>query len=237
MRVALNRLSALIGSVPGTVDPAYAIAAPVPVAPVPGMTVPADMLRRRPDVRGAEQTLVAETARIGVREADLYPALRLSGTLSGNSSNWGDLTAGSVSTLVAGLTVPLFEGGRLRAAVEQQRAVALQAQVKYRDTVLLALEEAENALFAIDTAQRRELDLVIAEEAARNAATLARSQYQVGLIDFATLLDAERSLLVSEDTRAGARAARATATIQLYKALGGGWDVAPLPRTLTQPMP
>ncbi len=68
---------------------------------------------------------------------------------------------------------------------------------------------------------------VIAEEAARNAATLARSQYQVGLIDFATLLDAERSLLVSEDARAGALAARATATIQLYKALGGGWDVAP----------
>jgi outer membrane protein TolC len=103
--------------------------------------------------------------------------------------------------------------------------------------VLLALEEAENAFVAIDVSRRSELELVTAEEAARNAVTLARSQYQAGLIDFSTLLDSERSLLVSEDARAGAAGDRAVAAIQLYKALGGGWENAPAPGSLTTAFP
>jgi len=219
------------------VDALFTNPAPIPLAAAPGLAVPADMLRRRPDVTSAERSLEAETALIGVRQADLYPALRLTGALSGNSASWGDLTNASIGTLVAGIAAPLFQGGRLRAAVEQQRAAALQAQANYHNVVLLALEEAENAFVAIDVSRRSELELITAEEAARNAAILSRSQYQAGLIDFSTLLDSERSLLVSEDARAGAIGDRAVATIQLYKALGGGWENAPAPRSLTSAFP
>jgi len=188
-------------------------------------------------VTAAERTLIAETARIGVREADLYPSLGLSGSLSSNTSNWGDLTNASIGSLAAGLTAPIFQGGRLRAAVEQQRAAAIQALAVYHDTVLVALEESENALVAISVTDRRERELVVAEDAARNATALARSQYQAGIIDFFNLLEAERSLLTTETSRAAAHADRAVATVQLYKALGGGWENAPSPRSLTSTFP
>lgn len=234
---ALNRLSVLTGTAPGSVDARFEPATPIPLAVAADVSVPAEMLRRRPDVTAAERSLTAETARIGVRQADLYPSLGLSGSLGGNSSNWGDLTNASIGSLAAGLTAPLFQGGRLRAAVEQQRAAAIQALAAYRDTVLVALEEAANALVAIAVTEQRERELAVAEEAARNAAALARSQYQAGLIDFNSLLDAERSLLTTETSRATAHADRAAATVQLYKALGGGWENAPAPRSLTAPFP
>jgi NodT family efflux transporter outer membrane factor (OMF) lipoprotein len=237
LAAARNRLSVLLGSAPGTVDASLEPAAPIPSAVAADASLPATMLRRRPDVTAAERSLAAETARIGVRQSDLYPSLGLSGSLRGSSSNWGDLTDASLSSLAASLTAPLFQGGRLRAAVEQQRAAAIQALATYRETVLVALEEAENALVAVDTAARRERELVLAETAARNAVVLARSQYQVGIIDFPTLLDAERSLLTTESGRAAAQADRANAAVQLFKALGGGWEDAPAPRTLTTPFP
>jgi outer membrane protein, multidrug efflux system len=234
---ALNRLSVLTGSAPGTVDTLFEPVTPIPMAIAADVSVPAEMLRRRPDVTAAERSLAAETLRIGVRQADLYPSLGLSGSLSGNDSNWGDLTNASIGSLAAGLTAPIFQGGRLRAAVEQQRAAAIQALAVYRDTVLVALEESENALTAISVTERRERELINAEEAARNATVLARSQYQAGIIDFSTLLDAERSLLTTETSRAAAHADRAAATVQLYKALGGGWENAPAPRSLTSTFP
>jgi NodT family efflux transporter outer membrane factor (OMF) lipoprotein len=234
---ALNRLSVLTGSAPGTVDALFTPVAPIPMTIAADISVPAEMLRRRPDVTAAEHTLIAETARIGVREADLYPSLGLTGSLSGNSSNWGDLTNASYGNLAAGLTAPIFQGGRLRAAVEQQRAAAIQALAVYRDTVLVALEESENALVAIVVTERREAELAIAEEAARNAATLARSQYQAGIVDFVSVLDAERGLLTTETSRAAAHADRASAAVRLYKALGGGWENAPAPRSLTSTFP
>ena len=234
---ALNRLSVLTGSAPGTVDEMFNPVTPIPLVVAADISVPAEMLRRRPDVTAAERTLVAETARIGVREADLYPSLGLSGSLGGNTSNWGDLTNASFSRLAAGLTAPIFQGGRLRAAVEQQRAAAIGSLAVYRDTVLVALEESENALVAISVTERRERELAVAEEAARNAAVLARSQYQAGIIDFYSLLESERSVLTTETSRAAARADRAAAAVQLYKALGGGWENAPAPRSLTSAFP
>jgi multidrug efflux system outer membrane protein len=237
LAAALNRLAVLTGSAPGTVDALFQPVTPIPMAIAADTSVPAEVLRRRPDVTAAERVLIAETARIGVRQADLYPSLGLSGSLNGNSSNWGDLTNASFGSLAAGLTAPIFQGGRLRAAVEQQRGAAIQALAVYRETVLVALEESENALLAISVTERRERELVVAEEAARNATALARSQYQAGIIDFSDLLDAERSLLTTETSRAAAHADRAAATVQLYKALGGGWENAPSPRSLTSSFP
>jgi NodT family efflux transporter outer membrane factor (OMF) lipoprotein len=231
--LALNRLAVLVAEPPGTLDALLGAAVDVPLAPMPDTAIPADVLRRRPDVAAAERSLVAETARIGVREADLYPALRLTGTLAGLGTSFGNAADAAIGSLAAGITAPIFEGGRLRAALEAQRAAAAGALSDYRGAVLVALEDTENALFAVNANARSEAELIVAEEAARNAATLARSQYQAGLIDFQALLESERSLLSSEDTRASARAGRATASIQLFKALGGGWESAPEPRTLT----
>lgn len=225
---AVNRLAVLLAWPAAEVEQrllANAEAA-VPLAPLPVAGIPAESLRRRPDVLAAEQSVVAEVARVGVREADLYPALRLTGSFGGSSTSFADVADDAIGTLVASLTAPLFEGGRLRAAVAQQRAIADAAVADYRGTLLAAVEETENALVAADVAERRESELVVAEEAARNAAVLARSQYQAGLIDFQTLLDTERSLLTTEDSRATARADRAAASVRLFKALGGGWDPA-----------
>lgn len=234
---ATNRLAVLLGEPPGAVDARFASAADVPLAPLPRTPVPADVLRRRPDVAGAERTLAAEIARIGVRQAEMLPALRLSGSFGGTGTTFASIADDPIGTLVANVTAPIFQGGRLRAALESQRASAAAALANYRGAVLLALEDTENALVSVGAAERRERELAIAEEAAQNAATLARSQYRAGLIDFQALLDSERSLLSSQDGRATARADRATASVQLFKALGGGWESAPEPRTLTSSNP
>jgi outer membrane protein TolC len=99
--------------------------------------------------------------------------------------------------------------------------------------VLTALEDVENALTALAASERRERDVMASAQAAQNAAVYARSQYRAGLIDFQSLLESERSLLSTQDNQASARADRATATVQLYKALGGGWEAAPQPATVT----
>ena len=134
---------------------------------------------------------------------------------------------------MAGITAPIFRGGQIRARIAGQRAATDAALATYQQTVLLAIEEVENALTTVDAAERRERELTAAEESARNAVTYARSQYRAGLIDFQTLLESERSLLSSQDSRAVVRSDRATGTVQLFKALGGGWQAAPPPATLT----
>jgi outer membrane protein TolC len=226
---AVNRLSVLLARPPADVAAALQPRAAIPLAPLPAVGIPADTLRRRPDVLAAEQALVAELARIGVRQADLYPALRLGGSFGGVGTSLANATDAALASAVASLTAPLFDAGRLRAAVEQQRAAADASLAAYRGTLLTAVEETENALVAVDVAARREVELLVALEAAQNAASMARSQYQTGLTDFQTLLDAERSLLATEESSAGALADRATATVRLYKALGGGWDSTAVP--------
>jgi multidrug efflux system outer membrane protein len=219
----------LLGEAPGAVTALIDPPASIPLAPGVGAPIPAQVIERRPDVASAERALAAESARIGVETAQLYPALRLSGTFAGSATSVGNVVSNGIGNLIAGITAPIFEGGPIRAAILGQRAAADAAYSAYRKAVLTALEEAENALKSREVAERREGDLVVSYEAANNAATYARLQYRSGLIDFQSLLDAQRSLLSTQDATATARAARASATIQLYKALGGGWQAAPLP--------
>jgi NodT family efflux transporter outer membrane factor (OMF) lipoprotein len=221
---AVNRIATLTAATPGELNASLASSAAIPLGPdAVGTGVPADLLRRRPDLIAAERVLAAEVARIGVAQAQLYPALRLGGSLSSAALSAGDLGSVVTRTLGGAITAPLFQGGALRAQVEGQRASADAALANYEGAVLQALEDVDNAFTAIDVAKEREAQLVIAEEAAQRSVALARVRYQSGLIDFESLLDAERSLLTSQDSRLSARAARATATVQLYKALGGGW--------------
>lgn len=226
---AVNRLAVLLGEAPGALSAMIDPPRSIPLAPVILAPIPAEVVQRRPDIRSAERTLAAETARIGVEQAQLYPALRLTGSFSGVSKSFGDALDNGVGSLIGGITAPLFQGGRIRAAIEGQKASTDAAMASYRSIVLVALEEVENALTSVNAAARREQQVLISADAAQNAAIYARSQYRAGLIDFQILLETERSLLSSQDNAASARADRATATVTLYKALGGGWEAAPLP--------
>jgi len=232
---AVNRLAILLGSAPGAVTALIDPAKPIPLAPDEVATgLPAELLSRRPDLVSAERALASATARIGVATADLYPALRLTGSILGSGASLGGIDDSVIGNLVGSISAPIFQGGALRAQIENARGGADAALGSYRAAVLTALEDVENALTSNRNARRREIELATAEEASRNAAIYARSQYQAGLIDFQQLLDAERSLLSSQDGRATARADRASATVQLYRALGGGWQAAPVPQTATR---
>ncbi len=226
---SVNRIAVLLGEAPGAVNGLIASPASIPLAPGVDAPIPALVIERRPDVANAERALAAESARIGVQTAQLYPALRLSGTFSGSSTSIGNVISDGIGNLVAGITAPIFQGGQIRAAILGQRASTDAAYDAYRQSVLTALEEVENALKGREVAERREADLAVSYEAANSAARYAQLQYRSGLIDFQSLLDSQRTRLSSQDSAAAARAARATATIQLYKALGGGWQTAPIP--------
>lgn len=221
---AANRIAVLAGEAPGPIARELAAPMPIPLAADrvdPGL--PAELLWRRPDIRASRAALAAETARIGVAEAQLYPSLRLSGSLSSSAFTLSDLGSAIAGNILGGITAPIFQGGQIRARIAGQRAATDAALADYRGTVLRALEDVENALLALDRTKARETDLGVAADAARSAAEYARLQYRTGLIDFGSLLDAERSLLSAEDGRTSARAARASALVQFFKAIGGGW--------------
>jgi outer membrane protein TolC len=179
-------------------------------------------------VRAAERTLAAETARIGQAQAARYPSFRLTGSIGVEALSAGALGASgaSASSLAASVAATIFDAGRLRQQVEAQSALAEQALAGYEAAVLVALEEVENALVSLGNSAQRVAALGAAAEAARNAELLARQRYQGGLIDFLILLDAQRTLLSIEDSLAATRAESASALIQLYKALGGGWPAS-----------
>ena len=231
---AANRLAVLTGEPPGAMNVLLPPPVNPPIAPaaVPA-AVPADVIRRRPDVALAERTLAAETARIGIAEARLYPTMNLSGSFGGSGASLAKVADNAVGSLLAAISAPLFHGGALRAGVEAQRAAAAAALDAYKSTVLTALEESENAFVAVDSAARRESALAEAEQAARSAAEIARVRYQAGQVDFQSLLDAERTLLSSQDSLVSAHVARGTAAAQLFKALGGGWQAAPAPPSVS----
>lgn len=225
MRNALNRIAVLTGQAPGKATAALEAPAAIPDPPV-GLAAgfPADTLRQRPDVRAAERSLAAATARVGVAEAQLLPSLGISGSIGTSALSVGSLFDIVTGNLFAGVNQAIFQGGALRSQVRSQKAAVDGALAAYRQSVLDGLEDVENALQAGTAADAREAQLAIAEDAANNSALLARMQYQSGLTDFQTLLTAEQSLLSASNNRAASKADQALAVVQLYNALGGGWQ-------------
>ena len=227
---ASYRLAVLTGRAPGALGPDLAEVRPIPHGPADvAVGIPADTLRQRPDVRASERSLAAATARIGVAEAQLYPALRLSGNIGTSAFSLGGLFNAVTGGILGGLTQTLFDGGRLRSQVRSQQAATDAALATYRQSVLTALEDVENALQALTAARARQAQFTVALDAANNSTLLARTQYRSGLTDFQQLLEAERSLLSARDGLAASRADEALALVQLYRALGGGWDSAAAP--------
>lgn len=232
---AEHALDILLGQPPGTLHARLVAPADLPAIPAHiGVGIPADTLRQRPDIRAAERTLAAETARVGVAEAARYPAFNLSGSIGVEALTFGALgnSDAVASSLLAGITGPIFDAGRRRAQVEIRDAVREQAQVAYEQTVLVALQEVENALVALVRNRERGDALTNAVGASRNAAELARQRYSSGLTDFQAVLSSERSTLVLEESLASNRANGVLALIRLYKALGGGW----LPQAESRPV-
>jgi NodT family efflux transporter outer membrane factor (OMF) lipoprotein len=229
---ATYRLAVLTGRAPGALTDELATAQPIPEGPEQIATgIPADTLRQRPDVRSAERSLAAATARVGVAEAQLYPGLRLSGSIGTSALSLGGLFEAITGSILGGLDQTLFDGGRLRSQLRSQQAATEGALATYRQSVLTALEDVENALIQLRSARQRQEQFVIAFDAANNSAILARIQYRSGLTDFQTLLTAERTLLSARDGLAGSRGDEAQALVQLYRALGGGWDASAAPLT------
>ena len=227
---AIHQIDVLLGRAPGSSAQQLAVSAPVPQSPlIAALGLPAELLMRRPDVLAAQHTLEAEVIRIGVARADLYPALRLTGSIATSSDSIDDLFDASVASLIGNITAPIFQGGQIRARIEQQEGSADTALANYRGAILTALQDVEGALIAAEAAQQREAALDDAEAAALESLQLAEIRYRSGSIDFQTLLDVRRNLLSVQDGRASASAARSTAAVQLYKALGGGWNAASPP--------
>jgi outer membrane protein, multidrug efflux system len=223
---AKNRLAVLLGAFPGALEAQLGPRRPIPEAPMEAaIGVPADTLRRRPDVRRAERQLAAQTARIGVATADLYPTFSLPGSIgleTLTTNNFFD-SANRAWAIAGNFAWPIFRGGAIRQNIEVQNALQEQAFSQYEGTIRTALEDVENALVAYGEEQERREALAQATDAARLAAELARNQYASGLIDFQSVLDAERSLLTFEDQLVQSRGQVTLNLISLYKALGGGW--------------
>ena len=158
-----------------------------------------------------------------------FPTLRLSGSLGVSALTLGALTNGAsvARSIAASLAAPLFDAGANRAQISAQKAAVEQARQAWRASVLIALQEVEDALVQLQGDQERLLHLSTAAEAAANAQLLAQQRYESGLVDFRTVLDSQRTLLSSQDSLASAQAAINNDYIRLFKALGGGWQAEP----------
>ena len=185
---------------------------------------PTELLRNRPDVRAAERSLAAATARIGIETADLFPRVTFNGSVALEASSFGELTSPGAQAYNLGphISWAAFDLGRVRQRIKAADARAQQALVTYEQTALLALEETENALVALSRERQRFAYLTEAERSAAEAAQLARQRYLDGIADYLSVLDAERTLLELQDELVIAQTLTVTRLIAVYKALGSG---------------
>jgi NodT family efflux transporter outer membrane factor (OMF) lipoprotein len=223
-----HRLSMLVGVAPDAFADTLSESAPLPEVPESVVVgIPAETLRQRPDVRAAEQRVIAETARLAGAKAERFPRFSLSGSI-GSEIVKQTLTGGTslVASAATSVAQTLFDGGRIRQQVAAQSAVRDQRLASYESTVLTALEEVENALVSFEKSGSRLESLRSAELAAQNAALLAQTQYSAGLADFQRVLDTQRTVLSVQDSVAVTEGDRLTTLVQLFTALGGGWSSA-----------
>ncbi|WP_026355527.1 efflux transporter outer membrane subunit [Pannonibacter phragmitetus] len=224
---SLHRLGVLTGGEPASLAGLMDKPRPIPRPKLPlASGVPADLLNTRPDLKVLERKLAQATASIGAAEAARYPAISLTGNISTAAAQTGDLAKNSSISWSFGpsLSLPVFNGGALAAAAEVARAQRDASFLAYRKGVLTALEEVENALVSLSQQRQRAAKLSTAASAYRQAADLARTQYQSGSSSFLEVLNADRSLYSAEDSLIASQLAITSAYISLNRSLGGGWD-------------
>ena len=221
------RLDLLLGAQPGTTWNELSGQAPIPALPPQARVgMPAELLRRRPDIRRAERQLAAATAQIGAATADLYPRFFLIGTFGLQSISASDWFTAQSRFWSIGPTVtwPVFDAGKIRANIEIRNAQQEQALKRYEKSVLSALGDVETALVNYSKEQTRYRSLLAAVDANRRALRMSNELYTQGLVAFLNVLDAERALYSSENDLAQSEANMASNLVALYKALGGGWE-------------
>ncbi|WP_342321408.1 efflux transporter outer membrane subunit [Kosakonia sp. BYX6] len=226
-RQAMNALAVLLGKPPGALDRELRNSQPLPALPdIVPTGIPSTLARRRPDVREAEASLHAATAQIGVSVAQLFPSLSLSGQFGLRNDESGWLTDWSSHFYSFGpqISIPIFEGGRQVSSVKLARAQQGAAVLNYRQTVLSALSDVENALVSYRADQQREASLDKTLDALQSAFSLASDSYRKGIASFLDVLDAQRQLAQASQQREQARVQSSLDLVALYKALGGGWE-------------
>jgi NodT family efflux transporter outer membrane factor (OMF) lipoprotein len=229
----INAISLLLGQPPNTLQ--AELIKPKPVPPIPPripVGVPSELARRRPDVRQAEAQLHATTADIGVAVANFYPSVTLTGSVGLQSLQPWQMFNLNARNFAAGpgITIPIFEGGQLRATLVLRKAQQQEAAIFYQKTVLNAWHEVDNALTAYRTEQVRRDRLAEAVAQNQRALSLAQSRYQEGVADFLQVLTAQQNLLSTQQQLALATTNVSANLVAVYKALGGGWETQ-MPRT------
>ena len=223
----LNRLDVLMAVQPGSYARQLATAREIPSIPaIPGDQQPTDVLRRRPDIIAAERRLAASNERIGAAISEYYPKISLSGALGFDSLNAEYLfTAGAFQPIGGGaLRWRLFDFGKVAAEVEKARGADAEALAVYRNTVLRAAEDVENALSGLAQTEADMIELQDEVQSLVKARDLAEQAYRAGSITLTDVLDANRQLLVAQDELDANRAGAARAAVGVFRALGGGWD-------------
>ncbi len=236
VRQSIHQLGVLIGAEPETLLEELTPPKPLPpVPPVVPIGLPADLLRRRPDIRRAERQLAAATAQIGVAVADLFPKLSLTGTSGYESTKSANLISPNSLFWSWGptLSLPLFAGGQIRGNIQVQNALQEQALITYESTVLTALEDVENAIAGYAETQASQSSLLQAVATSQEATEISQDLYRKGLVDFLNVLQSQAALYLTQDRLIQNEQQAMTALVALFKALGGGWEVvAPeVPRT------
>jgi NodT family efflux transporter outer membrane factor (OMF) lipoprotein len=236
-RQSIYSLSVLLGMYPAALLPELAppeVIPPAPPAPPPG--VPAELLRRRPDIRLAEAQIHAATARIGVATADLFPKFTISGAAGLRStevSSWFNWSSRNWSWGPS-VSWNVFDMERTRSNIELQKALADQSFIAYRQTVLNALQEVETALIASAKEAEHRRSLIEAVSANHRAVDLATTLYTQGYTEFLNVLDAQRSLYASQEALVQSTGRVSTNLVALFKALGGGWSQGQEPEAAVQ---
>jgi multidrug efflux system outer membrane protein len=222
----MNRLALLLALPPGAVSGMMGESSIPALPPEVPVGLPADLLRRRPDIREREADLQAATARIGVAKAALFPSIKLGLTGGLQSTTMSELLDWSSRFMIGGaqVSIPLFSGGKLRAQVRIADLAEKQAVLAYRESVLNAFHDVDNTLIAYAADQRRALDIRHQVEGAERSRALTQARYESGLAAFIDVLDAEHQCHQAELDMAEIRVTTSTDLIALYKALGGGWD-------------
>ena len=224
---AINALSLLLGEPPQALRAELETSSPVPpIPPLVPVGVPSELARRRPDIREAEEQLHSATANVGVAVAAFYPRVTLTGALNFQTLSLRDLAFWSsvAYTIGPSISLPIFQGGRLRGQLQLNKAREQEAAINYQQTVLTAWRDIDNALASYAAEQRRHDQLAQSVTAAQRALSLAQQQYAHGLQTFLNVLDAQRTLLSAQQQLATSTATESGNLVQLYNALGGGWE-------------
>ena len=222
----LSRLAVLLGELPGSLRNELITLKPMsPVKESIEISLPANLLRRRPDIRRVERLLAAQTASIGVAKADLYPALQLSGIFQTQAlkfSGLGNVTNNKSYSYGPGLTWNIFEGNRIRNNIKIQEALTAGLLADWQNTVLTAVEDVQNAMYAYMQQVKRQQSLQDAVTASLRSVDLVQSLYRSGLTDFQNVLDTQRTLFIQQDNLATNNGLLLQDLVAIYKAFGAG---------------